>query len=639
MAQHYIYQPLEEDQIRLLHLSLDDNEPHGIALSLCHVTLGNSKSEYIALSYTWDRPEPLDHDPTFQPDKIWRLNCNGGFIEVRQNLFDFLQQVRRAGSNKSTFWIDAICINQKDNKEKSEQVLRMGQIYAASSQVWIWLGSRPISTEAQQILEEFIPALLEDCQNRKYDYRFYRSIDILDEKSSNVIIQAIGYEKWAMWKNTNKKYWALFHRNWFARGWTVQETALQASKYCYVLVGSCVIPWEVFLNFSKFLGLAHWQGGMEWAVGFAYTWRRLNANRLFGMVNFPQVHISLDAITSKQKWYMKSLAMIESMREMSVKDPRDTIYAYLGIILQNKPPSVENTIVPDYTVNVELLYRNFATVMLQNIPNLRVLALVRHSQGRGYSMLPSWVPDFSDLPITTPYLDYDTSKMRHQSMNKPEISGNCLILRGAQFAAICSDDQSDEKSADSLHQLITYSFLSGGRADSGYCAREAVWRGVMEHKWRAPESLGKPLKPRIRLWLLRRTWDLYHRGALQESLSVLLARVADYHNLKEWLPTLEEVMRPDKPSQDEEVENLVNQGFIGRRLYYMTSGRIGIGPASLRSGDQVWIFESGQVPFVLRQNDDGETHTLLGTTYVHGIMYGEAITDEFRSSFRPVTLV
>jgi hypothetical protein len=39
-----------------------------------------------------------------------------------------------------TIWIDALCINQKDNRDKEQQISRMGGIYAQASATYIWLG-------------------------------------------------------------------------------------------------------------------------------------------------------------------------------------------------------------------------------------------------------------------------------------------------------------------------------------------------------------------------------------------------------------------------------------------------------------------------------------------------------------------
>lgn len=60
-----------------------------------------------------------------------------------------------------------------------------------------------------------------------------------------------------------------------------------------------------------------------------------------------------------------------------------------------------------------------------------------------------------------------------------------------------------------------------------------------------------------------------------------------------------------------------------RRLLLTTGNYLGIGPASMREGDQVWILRGAKVPFILRPQVDGQ-FCLVGEAYVHGIMHGEA---------------
>jgi hypothetical protein len=37
--------------------------------------------------------------------------------------------------DEKLFWIDALCIDQSDDKEKTEQVRRMGDVYAQAKRV------------------------------------------------------------------------------------------------------------------------------------------------------------------------------------------------------------------------------------------------------------------------------------------------------------------------------------------------------------------------------------------------------------------------------------------------------------------------------------------------------------------------
>ena len=72
---------------------------------------------------------------------------------------------------------------------------------------------------------------------------------------------------------------------------------------------------------------------------------------------------------------------------------------------------------------------------------------------------------------------------------------------------------------------------------------------------------------------------------------------------------------------------------MGRRMARTSKGYIGLVPATSRPGDCVWLFEGGNVPFVLRE--DGKSTRLIGDAYVHGVMRGEAF-DKSRCEDREI---
>lgn len=43
--------------------------------------------------------------------------------------------------NHAFIWIDAICINQSDQRERGEQILYMFTIYGKADEVMVWLGA------------------------------------------------------------------------------------------------------------------------------------------------------------------------------------------------------------------------------------------------------------------------------------------------------------------------------------------------------------------------------------------------------------------------------------------------------------------------------------------------------------------
>lgn len=59
-----------------------------------------------------------------------------------------------------------------------------------------------------------------------------------------------------------------------------------------------------------------------------------------------------------------------------------------------------------------------------------------------------------------------------------------------------------------------------------------------------------------------------------------------------------------------------------RRLFSTKDGRVGIGPQSLTEGDEIWVFDGEQVPFVLRERR-APARRFIGQTFLLGAMHGE----------------
>src|SRR5947207_8786362 len=119
-----MYKPLRSWQTRLLRLHPgvfgDPLRCDLLTVDLIYfegVVLRGSTDDqiltYKALSYTWGEP----HFPK-------SIACNGEDFHVTENLFSALQRIRFADKPRH-LWVDAVCINQSDNIEKSMQVQNM----------------------------------------------------------------------------------------------------------------------------------------------------------------------------------------------------------------------------------------------------------------------------------------------------------------------------------------------------------------------------------------------------------------------------------------------------------------------------------------------------------------------------------
>lgn len=98
---------------------------------------------YSALSYTWG-----------SPDEKGKILLGQAEMAVGKNLFTFLLRLSR-NANESYFWIDALCIDQANTRERNHQVRLMKDIYSNAYRVIIWLGeASPDNYAAMRVIKE-----------------------------------------------------------------------------------------------------------------------------------------------------------------------------------------------------------------------------------------------------------------------------------------------------------------------------------------------------------------------------------------------------------------------------------------------------------------------------------------------------
>jgi hypothetical protein len=97
---------------------------------------------FWAFSYAWGdasraKPIYIDHYDHYE-------------VQVTETLEALLQELRTQGLGRIWFWIDAICINQQDDKEKSWQVEMLKTIYELAKKVVCWLG--PAEDDSDKVM-------------------------------------------------------------------------------------------------------------------------------------------------------------------------------------------------------------------------------------------------------------------------------------------------------------------------------------------------------------------------------------------------------------------------------------------------------------------------------------------------------
>lgn len=142
----YTYQPLKyPDSIRLVVLQPAADLEATVECFLTLTTLSECEDDvveiYSALSYVWGDAADTR-----------LISVEGRPFEVTANLESALRHMRDP-KRRRRLWADAICIDQGNNKEKSQQVSQMGSVYEHAQNTIIYLGESTEGTD--RILQSF----------------------------------------------------------------------------------------------------------------------------------------------------------------------------------------------------------------------------------------------------------------------------------------------------------------------------------------------------------------------------------------------------------------------------------------------------------------------------------------------------
>lgn len=160
-----------------------------------------------------------------------KITINEHEFSVRQNLWDALHYLRKHCPDTS-YWIDAVCINQNDIDERNRQVRIMHHIYFRAQTVVVWLGKTYSQYEA------LVPQLRRLCHmNARIEETTPESTPEPTQTGSSVRDLAV--------ELCNDGYWK--------RLWIIQEIGLAREiKVCF---GNCAIEWRQFRQFLVTNGL------------------------------------------------------------------------------------------------------------------------------------------------------------------------------------------------------------------------------------------------------------------------------------------------------------------------------------------------------------------------------------------------
>lgn len=529
--------------------------------------------DYDALSYCWGPEEELT-----------TMTINGQSLPVSQNLLAALRQIRldqKETASLRKLWIDAICINQSDNVEKSRQVMLMRDIYSNASRVVIWIGGPDhFSNLAFDTLERF--ALDDGTSDGSVTYQ---DIQHTVQERRAAVQLFIG-------------------RPYFFRMWIVQEVVV--AKEAIIRCGS------LHLDYDKL------QTAIQRMTGSGFFPFSAATSNLTYVGHWRAAYHEMSVRDIDQNL---DLRLFIDSRDRLATDPRDKIYSLRGIA--NKAFSAGIKV--NYDSSVKRVYTDFSKFVLNFRPDLQILSAVvlRHRASSGLA-LPSYVPDWN-LP------KYGGSILQRYYRFKPT---HLFRAAGATTPRIRTEEDSDTISVEGLRldtvaRILPIKSILRAKADGSVSVTESSLQELSAHVIPS-ETYPFTSEP---------SWVAYFH-TMTADRTALSPRINDEYRAQffaafgEWSLSATGNEQNLPPSVWAAVSKNIGTIIEDKDMFITTKGYLGLGHEGFLEGDVVCILSGGEVPFLLRESKHGskQIFRFLSECYVHGVMDGEAMNDPARNS-------
>jgi hypothetical protein len=315
----------------------------------------------------------------------------------------------------------------------------------------------------------------------------------------------------------------------------------------------------------------------------------------------------------KSAYTPKNLAILMAILQSTVKtEPRDGVYALLGLL----PNGVavgdgwDRLLEVDYSKPVSHVARDATRYALADRKEFTAMHLGFFSaeQRDAVEGFPSWAVrvdlsiDLGAAPRAFPQVSRASRGLQAPSLFL-DISHGPAILLGQGFVT------------DYVTEVAPTYF--GDRTAEGLC----LWlTKVKDMALRYCSKLFERDSSRVYS-------DIASTLTAERSRTGRAKQREDSLVLTECLDSLDYQEEPPSPAVTANIwEEFSKTMYIYYRRFFVTKkGRMGIGPQAMRPGDAVAILRGGRLPLILREVDGEYTH--IGSAYVRGIMFGEAVQE------------
>uniref|UniRef100_A0A0B7KPA6 Heterokaryon incompatibility domain-containing protein n=1 Tax=Bionectria ochroleuca TaxID=29856 RepID=A0A0B7KPA6_BIOOC len=580
----YEHSPIQRQRsIRLLTLFAADDFEATLGAKL-RIHRLDSAPEYIALSYVWGKAEATIP-----------IYIDGHMLKIRKNLSVALKRWRR---RQGTFriWVDAICINQEDNDEKSSQVQLMRFIYQSARMVLIYLEEADGWEEANKVMQHLCEA-----------------------KKDGILPQYAGGDT-----HTDFRMIKIPENSWFQRAWTLQECYV--SNNCQILHGNTLFGLDILCD-----TLSDWIYVSVTAEMRDFLHQRGLSSRI-SLVNFKRTRLRQD----QGPLALPLFALLILSNGSQVTKACDRIYALIGISSEAAHPSLQ----PKYGPNEDDIFIRVAEYAIEEGKGPLLLHwapnLAKDLPKGSASWIPRWNADETRSAFYTPSHGIDEGIFSASGHSDPafrsqEIQGSHILsVRGLIFDSIeqvgtCRTDIKEQVgSVEEIVSLITECLVEAHKlllSRDGYRHFPNESRASVLSRLATCDIDGND-------WNLRS--PVHNQTAMAMVLDHSIKKLLNGPHSEAYVANIKDIMVDwNPPGFGCDVYLFVAVAiFRLRSQRFITSqGYIGQAPQSVEigrsKGDKVVLIAGCSVPFILRPQADGR-YSVLGDCYLHGIMDGEA---------------
>lgn len=325
-----------------------------------------------------------------------------------------------------------------------------------------------------------------------------------------------------------------------------------------------------------------------------------------------------------KEYPLKMSTLLQATRDRASGDPRDKVYALLGMV-DTSMSKFNTPIIPDYSISYPKVCTKLAVKFLLSRMDLAILEDLDDPIGRTVREvpprdihLPSWVPDFGNMSDTRSLdclnwkLNEDPLFYELQTGNQANMLDSGALWRRAFNASAHASSRFPYTFSSDLKicTLTGIAFdtveamsccIQGGASESRkFCLRE--WQNLVKTKFRDEYPRGG-INYKEAYW--RTTFcNIYWPDSILRPFSELPSVISGNIHIP--------------PTSEEEEQRLIDlicswsrestAQLIYRTVFLTHSGLLGLGPASMRPGDALAVLMGGRVPIVLRQSNDNFQH-------------------------------